>query len=272
MSTAAPPEPSSASIPRASHAERASSFGAGAGDYRAVRPSYPDAAIDWMLPAGARHVLDLAAGTGKLTEKLVARGLHVTAVEPSDGMRAQLQDAVPGAHVLPGTAERIPLEDGSVDAVLVAQAWHWFDVATAVPEIARVLRPGGRLGVVWNVRDHTVDWVEQFTEIIHRGDSLEPVHRTPSLDGVDEAFTPLVHATFPWADRLPAAGLRTLAATRSHLLTLPPAERDELLDAVDHLAATHPALAGLTEIDLPYRAECWRADRVLGTDAGMVDE
>ncbi|MDF2846582.1 MAG: class SAM-dependent methyltransferase [Oerskovia sp.] len=268
MSTddAPPPDP-----PRASHAARASSFGAGAGEYRAVRPSYPDAAIDWMLPAGARHVLDLAAGTGKLTERLVARGLHVTAVEPSEGMRAELQDAVPRAHVLPGTAEHIPLEDGSVDAVLVAQAWHWFDVAVAVPEIARVLRPGGRLGVVWNVRDHTVDWVESFTEIIHRGDSLEPVHRTPTIDDGDGAFTPLEHATFSWEDRLPAASLRTLASTRSHLLTLPPAERDELLDAVDRLVATHPALAGRSEIDLPYRAECWRADRVRGTDADAVD-
>ncbi|MHA7132448.1 class I SAM-dependent methyltransferase [Oerskovia turbata] len=252
--------------PRASHAQRASSFGAGAGEYRAVRPSYPDAAIDWLLPVGARHVLDLAAGTGKLTERLVDRGLHVTAVEPSEGMRAELREAVPGAHVLAGTAERIPLDDGSVDAVLVAQAWHWFDTDAAVPEIARVLRPGGRLGVVWNVRDHLVDWVGRFTEIIHRGDSLEPVHRTPAIDAADGAFTPLEHAAFAWEDRLPAASLRTLAATRSHLLTLPPTERDELLDAVDELVAAHPALTGRDEIGLPYRAECWRADRVVGPD------
>ena len=258
----------------ASHAQRASSFGAGAGEYRAVRPSYPDTAIDWLLPAGARHVLDLAAGTGKLTERLVTRGLHVTAVEPSEGMRAELQDAVPSAHVLPGTAERIPLEDGSVDAVLVAQAWHWFDLAAAVPEIARVLRPGGRLGIVWNVRDDSVDWVERFTEIIHRGDTLEPVRRSVEVVGTDVAggaFTPLEHETFSWLDRLPAGALRTLASTRSHLLTLPAAERDELLDDVDELVATHPALAGRSEIDLPYRAECWRADRVRGTDDGSVD-
>lgn len=264
MTTAASPDALNPGSPRPTRAQRASSFGAGAGQYRAVRPSYPDAAIDWMLPAGARHVLDLAAGTGKLTERLVARGLHVTAVEPSGGMRAQLQDAVPKAHVLPGSAEHIPLVDGSVDAVLVAQAWHWFDVQVAVPEIARVLRPGGRLGVVWNVRDHTVDWVEELTAILHRGDSLEPVHRAPEVDGADGSFTPLEHKAFPWADHLPAASLRTLAATRSHLLTLPPAERDELLAAVDQLVATHPALAGRTEIDLPYRAECWRADRVGG--------
>ena len=244
--------------PRASHAARASSFGAGAGEYRAVRPSYPDAAIDWMLPAGARHVLDLAAGTGKLTERLMARGLHVTAVEPSEGMRAELQDAVPGAHVLPGTAERIPLEDGSVDAVLVAQAWHWFDVAVAVPEIARVLRPGGRLGVVWNVRDNAVDWVGRFTEVIHRGDTLEHSYREPVL--AEQLFTPPEHRTVPWADRVPTSSLRPLAASRSYLLTLPDARREELLGEIDDLVATHPALAGRTDVDLPYLAECWRAD------------
>lgn len=270
MTTAPSSDPSGPGPARASHAQRAASFGAGADEYRAVRPSYPDAAVDWLLPAGARHVLDLAAGTGKLTERLVARGLHVTAVEPSDGMRDQLRDAVPGAHVLPGTAERIPLEDGSVDAVLVGQAWHWFDVAVAVPEIARVLRPGGRLGVVWNVRDHAVDWVERFTEIIHRGDSLEPVHRTPEIDAAGGAFTPLEHATFPWQDHLPASSLRTLAATRSHLLTLPPAERDEPARRRRPARGHPPALAGRPEIDLPYRAECWRADRVLGTDAATA--
>jgi len=270
MTTAASPDAPNPGAPDPTHAQRASSFGASADQYRAVRPSYPDAAVDWMLPAGVRHVLDLAAGTGKLTERLVARGLRVTAVEPSEAMRTALRDAAPGAHALPGTAEHIPLEDGSVDAVLVAQAWHWFDVPAAVPEIARVLRPGGRLCVVWNVRDDATGWVEEFTEIIHRGDPLELAGRTPEVDGAEGYFTPFEHRTFPWVDRLPTASLRTLASTRSHLLTLPQAERDELLDAVDELVATHPALVGRTEVGLPYRAECWRADRVRG-GVGAVD-
>lgn len=240
-----------------SRADRAASFEQGAAQYASTRPSYPDAAVDWLLPDGARRVLDLAAGTGKLTERLVAHGLDVVAVEPSDAMRARLAESVPGAQALPGSAEAIPLSDASVDAVLVAQAWHWFSPA-AQPEIARVLRPGGRLGIVWNVRDNAVDWVGRFTEVIHRGDTLEHSYREPVL--AEQLFTPPEHRTVPWADRVPTSSLRPLAASRSYLLTLPDARREELLREIDDLVATHPALAGRTEVDLPYLAECWRAD------------
>lgn len=250
MSTSSTPDPGS-------RADRAASFELGAAQYASTRPSYPEAAVDWLLPDGARRVLDLAAGTGKLTERLVERGLDVVAIEPSDAMRAQLADAVPAARALPGTAESIPLPDAGVDAVLVAQAWHWFSPA-AQPEIARVLRPGGRLGLVWNVRDGSVDWVGRFTEIIHRGDTLDHSYREPRLDA---SFTDVEHRTVPWADRIPTASLRPLAASRSYLLTLPEARREELLAEIDELVATHPALAGRTEVDMPYLAECWRADR-----------
>src|SRR5438094_928298 len=133
-------------------ARRASSFGMHAAAYAEHRPDYPVAGIRWAL-AGAAHdvdaVLDLAAGTGKLTEGLLALGLTVTAVEPDPDMRAELTRRLPGVSALDGTAERIPLPDSSVDAVLVGQAFHWFDVNTALTEIARVLRPGGVLGALW---------------------------------------------------------------------------------------------------------------------------
>ena len=240
-----------------SRADRAASFELGADQYASTRPSYPDAAVDWLLPPGARRVLDLAAGTGKLTERLVARGLDVVAVEPSDAMRERLVQTVPAAHALAGSAESVPLPDASVDAVLVAQAWHWFSPA-AQPEIARVLRPGGRLGIVWNVRDNAVDWVGRFTEIIHRGDTLERSYREPVLDA--GLFTAPEHRTVPWADRVATSSLRPLAASRSYFLTLPPERREELLGEIDDLVATHPALAGRDAVDLPYLAECWRAD------------
>lgn len=239
--------------------DRAAAFQLGAREYRQARPGYPTESAEWLTPGPGCRVADLAAGTGKLTERLVQLNLDVVAIEPSDAMRAELVDAVPGVRALAGTADAIPLPDEDRDGVVVAQAWHWFDPATALPEIARVLRPGGRLGVVWNVRDHTVDWVDEFTEIIHRGDSLEPNHRAPELD---EHFEQLEHAVFPWRHRLAASELRTLATSRSHLLVMAPDQREEILAAVDELVATHPELRGREHVELPYRATCWRARRV----------
>ena len=125
--------------------DRAASFDRAAAVYQATRPSYPDDAVRWSVPAQARDVLDLAAGTGKLTERLVALGWHVVAVEPSDAMRAELTAALPAVEAFPGTAERMSLPDASVDAVTIAQAWHWVDPPAASAEIARVLRPGGQV-------------------------------------------------------------------------------------------------------------------------------
>jgi len=128
------------------------SFGSAAADYELGRPGWPVEAVDAPGIAHDATVLDLAAGTGKLTRVLVERFAHVTAVEPLDGMRAVLEDLVPGAEALAGEAESIPLGDASVDAVFVAEAFHWFGGPAAAAEIARVLRPGGTLVVMWNER------------------------------------------------------------------------------------------------------------------------
>jgi len=236
--------------------DRAASFDRAAAVYQATRPSYPDEAVLWSVPEQARDVLDLAAGTGKLTERLVALGFHVVAVEPSDAMRAELSAALPAVQALPGTAESMSLPDASVDAVTIAQAWHWVDPPAAAAEIARVLRPGGQVTALWNVRDEATDWVARWTEIVHQGDALETSYRDPELG---DAFTAPEHATFRWTQRLRAADLRSLAASRSHLILLPADERDALLDAVDDLVATHPDLRGQEWIDVPYRTECYRA-------------
>jgi SAM-dependent methyltransferase len=138
------------------------SFGSVAEDYDRYRPPPPPTALDWLIPPGAAAVLDLAAGTGLVTRELTGRARHVIAVEPDERMRAVLTARSPRAEVLAGRGEDIPLPDASVDAVVISAAWHWLDPALAVPEIARVLRPGGRLGVIWVSRDDRVPWVAEF--------------------------------------------------------------------------------------------------------------
>ena len=145
---------------------RAASFGSVADVYDRARPGYPDEAVRWLVGDAPRRVLDLAAGTGKLTRSLVAAGHDVVAVEPAEEMLAHLRAAVPAAEALVGTAEAIPLPDASVDAVTVAQAFHWFDPPAALREIARVLRPDGALGLVWNTRDEREPWVRRLGELI----------------------------------------------------------------------------------------------------------
>jgi SAM-dependent methyltransferase len=238
---------------------RASSFGAVAGAYERGRPPYPAAAVDWLIPAGAARVLDLGAGTGKLTRQLAGRGPDVTAVEPSEGMREQLRRAVPGVPVLEGTAERIPLPGGSVDAVLVAQAWHWMDPARAVPEVARVLRPGGRLGLLWNIRDERPDWVAGLGAILRRSDGANAVSSTVSAaPTVGPPFGPLERRDVGWVHHLSPDALVDMVSSRSYVSTLPAADHEKLLNELRHLMRTHPSLAGAGEIALPYVTRCWR--------------
>ncbi|WP_402468932.1 class I SAM-dependent methyltransferase [Isoptericola aurantiacus] len=247
----------------ASRTDRAASFAQGADVYAHVRPTYPAEAVAWMLPDGATRVLDLGAGTGLLTRRLVEHGcLEVVAVDPSEPMLAHLRDTFPQVEAQVGTAEEIPVPDASVDAVTVGQAWHWFDPARAAAEIARVLRPGGHLGIVWNDRDERIEWVARLGEILHRGDRLEPdgAHsvRAPELG---EAFDGAERTEHPWGHRMATSDLRLLAASRSYFLTLPDAEREPLLQQVDDLVVTHPDLAGTTEIALPYVTTAYRARR-----------
>ena len=230
----------------------ARSFGPAAGRYERGRPPYPDAAVDWLLPAGAGRVLDLGAGTGKLTRALLDRGLDVIAVDPSDQMLAELRRVLPGAPAERGSAERIPLPDSSVDAVLVAQAWHWFDVSRAVPEVARVLRPGGRLGLIWNLRDERAEWVRRVGEIIGRGGGYRETVIGPP-------FGPLETREFAWSYPLGPDQLLDLVASRSGVILRPSDERAAVLAQVRQLLATHPALVGRTRLEMPYIARCARA-------------
>ena len=237
--------------------EQATSFGAAAAAYERGRPPYPAEAIDWLLPPGAARVLDVGAGTGKLTRQLAQRGLDVLAVEPLAGMRDQLARAVPGVPVYPGTAEDIPLPDGSVDAVLAAQAWHWVDPVRAVPEVARVLVPGGQLGLAWNVRDERVDWVASSARSCTTRARRTAAAARSAVIG--SPFGPVQHRTVDWTHRLTRDELLDMVASRSYVITMPAAARAGVLAAVARLADTHPDLACRPELVLPYRTECFRA-------------
>ena len=233
-------------VTRSRH-DRSLSFGSAAAAYERGRPSYPPEAIDWLLPAGASKVLDLGAGTGKLTTRLVERGLDVVAVDPSPDMLEVLSASLPNTLALEGTAEEIPLEDNSVDAVLVAQAWHWVDPERAIPEVARVLRPGGRLGLVWNTRDERLGWVRELGEII-------------GSDGDRGRFDVTLPAPFnapqrhqvEWTNYLTPQALIDLVASRSYCITSPTEVRTRTLDQVRELLATHPALANSNGLAMPY--------------------
>lgn len=234
----------------------AGSFGVAAAAYERGRPPYPPQALDWLLPAGVGRVLDLGAGTGKLTRALRERGLDVVAVEPSSGMREQLKLALPQVVALDGRAEAIPLEDDSVDAVLVAQAWHWVDPVRAVPEVARVLRPGGWLGLLWNVRDERAEWVAELGRIMHRhtGEDSETLPGEPG-----PPFGPVERLDVEWTHRLRRDELIDLITSRSYVITLPADQRASVLADVAHLLDTHPALRGAAELQLPYVTSCFRA-------------
>lgn len=237
-----------------SRRERSLSFGSEAAAYERGRPSYPPEAIDWLLPSGARDVLDLGAGTGKLTTRLVERGLDVVAVDPLAEMLELLSSALPDTPALLGTAEQIPLPDSHVDAVLVAQAWHWFDPERAIAEVARVLRPGGRLGLVWNARDERLGWVKDLGRII--GHENAQFNETTTLP---HPFVDVEHHRVEWTSYLTPQALIDLVASRSYCITQPAQVRTQTLAEVRELLATHPALANSAGLALPYITVCIRA-------------
>jgi SAM-dependent methyltransferase len=235
---------------------RAASFERVAEIYERARPEYPPDALNWLV-GDARRVLDLAAGTGKLTRGLVADGRGVVAVEPSDAMLDELRRAVPGAQALVGTAETIPLPDASVDAVTVAQAFHWFDPQPALAEIARVLRPGGMLGLVWNARDEREPWVQRLSAIV----GVERVGTDDLRAEVARSgfFGPLEEATFAHEQRLDRATLLELVGSRSLCATVEPQERDRMLTTV---GGVFDEFATDGEVVLPYVVDAFRAQRL----------
>jgi len=245
--------------------ERATSFGRVADDYDRVRPGPPEAALGWLLPADCRRAADLGAGTGLFTRALAGRVDEVVAVEPDQRMRRVLRDRSSGTHVVGGRAESLPFRDGSLDAACASSSWHWVDPARAVPEVARVLRDGGRLALIWTSRDREVDWVRGLDRLRTAPDR-EPDHqvaaqRRPRVVDLPED-APLVDVTtasFTFTRRMSLDDVVRWLGTYSGMLTTPEDERVAGLQRARDALADRFGPDAL--IDVPMRSWCWRADR-----------
>lgn len=238
----------------------AARFGDAADLYDRARPGYPDELLDVLADRAGLGpgcvVVDLAAGTGKLTRQLVARGAAVTAVEPSAGMRAVLTEVAPDVPVLDGTAEDVPLADSSADLLTVAQAFHWFRTAVALDEIARVVRPGGWLALLWN-EPPTRGWGRELWDLRHQltgFDGTYPGGGWAHVLDADARFgrrsvSTVVHRVTTTRDELAAD-----SASRSYVHVLDPADRERVLDEIARFLAGHPETAGRAEVT--YERPC----------------
>ena len=244
--------------------DRATSFGAEAANYEAGRPEYPFEAVAWMLasmPPGSRRVVDIGAGTGKLTRVLTqAPGAEVIAVDPDPAMLDALRRSVPGIPTFEGSAESLPLPDASIDAAVLGQAWHWVEPTAASAEIGRIVRPGGVLGLIWNLRDERTEWVRRLTEIMHSSPAEQMVNGSDS-DGprIDAPFARVEVKRWEWTRPMTRLQLHQMALSRSYLIAAEPHEKAEIIRGLD--ALFDELGIGDGTIDLPYVTHAFRAVR-----------
>ncbi|GAA1127306.1 class I SAM-dependent methyltransferase [Arthrobacter flavus] len=229
----------------------------GGAQYDRVRPGYPPDIVHWLIPASASAAADVGAGTGIFTAELLKCGLQVTAVDPSADMLGVLAAKLPAVDVVVGTAEATGLPPSTVNLVTIAQAWHWVDPVAATTEAARILTPGGRLGLIWNQLDVSLPWVHRLSRIMHAGDVYKPDYRP----AIGPEFGALEQRTIQWAQPLTTAEIVDLAKSRSYYRRAGPEIRARVEANLDwylheHLGFTHDA-----RVELPYFTHSWRADR-----------
>ena len=250
----------------------ASGFGADPERYDRGRPSYPQPAVDWMLDElgihpGAR-VVDLAAGTGKMTRLLATRGFDLVAVEPVEAMATVLRRHLPDIPLIMAPAEDLPFDDAGIDAVVVAQAFHWFDPDAAWAELARIIRPGGGVGLMWNVRDRSVPWIDAVWSVMdsvekrapwrdHEGDPLDGLRNRPGFGALRDAEFDHVHSSDldAFLDRF---------ASVSHVAVLAEETRSRIIADVKSILDDHPEAFDGSTLQVPYRTEVYVSTRRTG--------
>lgn len=237
--------------------------------YERGRPSYPDDSVSFLVKeleiGPGSNVVELGAGTGKFTDLLVFTGAEITAVEPVPAMREALARNCPTVAVLDGTAEAIPVADAAADALVVAQAFHWFDSERALPEIHRVLRDGARLGLIWNIRDEASDWSERLTAIFDRLSGPDaPRYKHSRWRKVFEStdlFGPLHHWVAYHVHEVSRQAFIDRVMSVSYVASASPAGREHVLAEVTELLNTDPELSGKDDLLMPYRTDVYTADR-----------
>jgi SAM-dependent methyltransferase len=255
--------------------ERAMSFGSIAEDYNELRPQPPQNAVDWLVPPGCEVAVDVGAGTGLFTRTLMDKAAQVIAVEPDARMREVLTARSPGVRVVEGQGESIPLPDAAADAVFVSSAWHWMDPERAIPEIGRVLRDGGRLGLIWTSRNREVDWVCEL-DVLRGRDTSRPGQADEGgqadrfrrrLDFAlpdPQTFQNIARETFEFSRTLTVDNVVAMLGTYSRAIIASPEDRVQAL--ADARAVLDARFPGADTIEIPMRAWCWRADRIARGD------
>jgi SAM-dependent methyltransferase len=246
-------------------AERARSFGSIAEHYDRFRPAPPAEAVEWVLGDARTTALDLGAGTGALTGRLVPVVPHVVAAEPDPEMRAVLHKNLPDVPLVAATAEALPFGSDSFDAVLASSAWHWMDPERAPLEVGRVLESNGVLGLLWNGADRSDDWTDALLGPGLPTASLDPrpgqVERHTPEFGDGAPFHGLESRTVRWRMNFSVDELVGLMGSYSRVFTLPEEARDKALSRVRDEAGKRVAMTGASTVELPMRCQCWRITR-----------
>ncbi len=240
-----------------------------AGDsYDKGRPEYPAEAIRFLTEelgiAPGKSLLDLGAGTGKFTQLIVSSGAEILAIEPVEGMRKKFSELLPQIKIIEGSAEKIPRPDHSVDAVVVAQAFHWFDGEKALPELYRVLKTAGKLGLIWNARDESVDWVSKLTDIIDPHEKGAPRYKYGVWKKAfkkTSLFSSLSEKNFKYVQKGSPDMIVDRVASISFISALPPKTKAKVLNEVRELLANHAMTKNRREIELPYRTDVFVCTR-----------